>query len=404
MGPQGYSINKRQKRGTRMALSNLCLYGGAFFTPVLVGVISKNMSWRWTFWFVAIFSGVLLPTVVLFCPETAYRRPAHLNIETTEIVHGGATMLSATSGSISDDVTPPETPRDPPQKVTFLQSLKPFNGRKTDDTYWKLALRPLALLVHPAIIWAMLTQGTLIGWTVMIGVDLAFLFSFPPVSFTSVETGYTYAGAFIGGLIGFLLSGLLANWSMKKLTALNNGVYEPEFRLVLVIPMTFTGALGLFGLGFSMDDLAKYGWLPPTVFFGFEVMGMLFGAVASALYIVDAHRDIAIEAFTCMLLFKNFFSFAITWIAWDWFKTWGVWEMFATMAGIQVSVLLRSIVVGVRTELIWGQIAVGLLAIPMYVFGKRNRSLMYRHNLLKMSGLVDKQQPEVSRKVETPSK
>src|SRR5690606_32473500 len=115
---------------------------------------------------------------------------------------------------------------------------------------------------------------------------------------------------------------------------------EPEFRLVLVIPMTITGALGLFGLGFSMDDLARYGWLAPTVFFGFEVMGMLFGAVASALYIIDAHRDIAIEAFTCMLLFKNFFSFAITWIAWNWFKTWGVWEMFATMAGIQVSDLL----------------------------------------------------------------
>lgn len=35
---------------------------------------------------------------------------------------------------------------------------------------------------------------------------------------------------------------------------------------------------------------------------GIRVMGMIFGAVASALYLVDAHRDIAIESFTCLLL------------------------------------------------------------------------------------------------------
>ena len=63
---------------------------------------------------------------------------------------------------------------------------------------------------------------------------------------------------------------------------------------------------------------------------------MVIGAVSSALYIVDAHRDIAIEAFTCMLLFKNFFSFGITWIAWDWFLEDGVWKTFRTVGLIQV--------------------------------------------------------------------
>lgn len=66
-------------------------------------------------------------------------------------------------------------------------------------------------------------------------------------------------------------------------------------------------------------------------------MGMVIGAVASALYIVDAHRDISIEAFTCLLLFKNFFSFGITWIAWDWMRQEGVWKNFKTVGLIQVS-------------------------------------------------------------------
>jgi hypothetical protein len=34
----------------------------------------------------------------------------------------------------------------------------------------------------------------------------------------------------------------------------------------------------------------KYGWFWPDFFFALEVMGMVLGAVASALYIVDAHR------------------------------------------------------------------------------------------------------------------
>ena len=64
---------------------------------------------------------------------------------------------------------------------------------------------------------------------------------------------------------------------------------------------------------------------------------MVLGAVASALYIVDAHREIAVEAFTCMLLFKNFFSFGITWIAYEWFVKKGVWRNFEVVGLIQVS-------------------------------------------------------------------
>jgi hypothetical protein len=46
-----------------MAFTNFALYGGAFFTPVIVGKMTYVMGWRWPFYFIAIFSGVLLPVV-----------------------------------------------------------------------------------------------------------------------------------------------------------------------------------------------------------------------------------------------------------------------------------------------------------------------------------------------------
>jgi len=69
----------------------------------------------------------------------------------------------------------------PPKTQTpYLKSLALFNGRKTDESVFKLILRPFPLLFHPAILWGMLTQGALIGWTVLIGVVLGVIVSPPP--------------------------------------------------------------------------------------------------------------------------------------------------------------------------------------------------------------------------------
>ena len=296
-----------------MAMSNLALFGGAFFTPVIVGKITHTLGWQWTFYLIAIFSAVLLPFVFLFVPETAYRRAAYLNTDMTGDEDTNRRPYRETGHELSAETSPvhvhspngslekhagdiesrklTQSPQGPvPQKISFAKSLLPFNGRKTDENFFKLLLRPIPLFLHPAIIWGCLIQGTLIGWTVMIGVVLAAIFLGPPLFFNEVKTGYMYTGAFIGAILGFILSGLLADWSTKVMIRRNNGVYEPEFRLVLVIAQLVFSCAGLYGFGITGNNVAKYGWFLPDFFFALVVMGMVLGAVASALYIVDAHR------------------------------------------------------------------------------------------------------------------
>ncbi len=36
------------ERGVRMAINKTCLFGGAFLTPVFVGMISAHMGWQWS--------------------------------------------------------------------------------------------------------------------------------------------------------------------------------------------------------------------------------------------------------------------------------------------------------------------------------------------------------------------
>lgn len=326
------------ERGKRMALSNLSLFGGAFFTPVIVGKMTSTLGWEWTFYLIAIFTAAMLPLVILFVPETAFVRDAKFDTDLAtdaKIEDPNAEKPDSFPTLLEEASTPP--------KLISKDSLRLFNGRKTDESFLKLLLRPFPLFVHPGILWACLIQGTLIGWTVLIGVVLAAVMLLPPLIFNEVETGYMYAGAFIGALLGFILSGLLADSVPRWMAKRNGGIYEPEFRLILVIPQLIFGCAGLYGFGITSANPARYGWFWPDFFFALEVMGMVLGAVASALYIVDAHRDIAVEGFTCLLVFKNIFSFGLTFSGYDWIVALEPRKLFIVVGSVQVVVCCLTI-------------------------------------------------------------
>lgn len=295
-----------------MAFANLAVFGGAFFTPILVGKITKSIGWPWTFYFIAIFCAVCLPAIFFFCPETAYRRDSSLNLDMHDSADGGRSGQAIadeqeklggahayTNGEANQSGASSRAPEaieaakpEIKPKATFVQSLALFNGRKTDESFWKLLLRPLVLFLQPAFVWACLIQGTLIGWTVFIGVILAQFFLATPLWWTEEQMGYAYTSAFIGAILGFIIAGGLSDWTARVMTRWNGGVYEPEFRMVLVIPQLVLGCAGLYGWGITVDGLLweKYHWAVPLTFFALEVAGMVIGAVASSLYMVDAYR------------------------------------------------------------------------------------------------------------------
>lgn len=319
VGPSRFSLidnaDTEQERGKRMAVSNVALFGAAFLTPVVAGKITHSLGWQWTFYFVAIFTGAGLPLMVFLVPETAYRRPDYLNTDFGDNEAPGRSSgtdsqqpLSGVSGGGEAEELKESSAVDKgphsggdkanaqsgvPAKDSYLMTLRPFNGRKTDENFFKLLLRPFPLFFHPGILWACLIQGVIIGWTVFIGVVLAAIFMAPPLWFNEVQTGYLYTGAFIGSILGLIFSGLLSDSMNRVMIKLNKGVYEPEFRLLLIIFQLIFSGIGLYGFGIAAADTRRYGWLIPDVFVAFVVIGMVMGAVASALYIVDAHRKLS---------------------------------------------------------------------------------------------------------------
>ena len=106
------------------------------------------------------------------------------------------------------------------------------------------------------------------------------------------------------------LAGLLSDSLCRIMTKANNGIFEPEFRIVLVVFQLIGAAIGMFPFGVSADQ--NWSYYISIVLFGFVTFALIMGATATGTYIVDAHHDMAVEAFVCITLFKNFVSFGMT--------------------------------------------------------------------------------------------
>lgn len=285
----------------------------------------------------------------LFLPETAYQRPRYLQID------------------INVGPVPFHDPTPAPQERSFLHRLAPFSGRKTDESFLKLLFRPFPLFLQPAVAWGCLMQGVIIGWTVIVGVILALIFLGPPLFFAVEDAGKMYTAAFIGSILGLILAGIYTELVTRFLILRNGGQYEPEFRIALMIPTLLFSGIGLYGFGIAASNVDKYGWIVIEVFLACITISMVMGATASAQYLLDAHRDIAIETFTCLIIFKNLFSFVLAYYAYQWVLERGFKKMFVTFGSIEVGICL--------------------LSIPMYVLGKRNREFFYRHDILGLARL-----------------
>lgn len=181
--------------------------------PVLGGFISTRHGWRSQFQIISAFLGPVLILVILLVPEHAYNRPAIFNTDlysdgdlgelddqlrkaNAAKTEGGMEVYekSATSnGAEQEGIATPEreigsgsglksggttsavempiassgegTLTDSSEeRKTWVQELRIYNGRFSDESFFKLIFAPFVLFFYPATLWAFSFQGTFITW------------------------------------------------------------------------------------------------------------------------------------------------------------------------------------------------------------------------------------------------
>ena len=106
-----------------------------------------------------------------------------------------------------------------------------------------MLLRPLPIIFYPAIIYAIFAFASSIGFLVAVLSTNAAVFQSPPYNMTPAINGLinipSLIGTFLGAYCGGGLTDRIAEWQARR----NNGIFEPEARLVaLIIPMIITPA------------------------------------------------------------------------------------------------------------------------------------------------------------------
>ncbi|KOS18307.1 Protein HOL1 [Escovopsis weberi] len=245
---------------------------------------------------------------------------------------------------------------------TFVQQLRPFHGRLNTDNWLKVMARPFVLFAYPAVLWSAIVYACSIGWLIVMSETLAIIYRDPATyNFTALQTGLVYISPFIGGILGTGVAGKVSDIIVRAMARRNGGLYEPEYRLVMAIPILITTSAGLIGFGWAAEE--KDAWIVPTIFFGIVSFGCSLGSTTSITFCVDSYRQYAGEALVTLNFSKNilhglvFSLFFSKWMHRDGPKTVYIW-------------------LGVI------QAATCIMSIPMYIFGKRARMWTVRMNLM----------------------
>lgn len=109
----------------------------------------------------------------------------------------------------------------------------------------------------------------------------------------------------------------------------------------MVTYLLFT-ATGFFGWGQSIYTGDPWP-VPVIVCLGLINLGVQLGTTGVVTYVVDCHREKAVEAFAMMNFIKSIFAFGLTFYLNGWVAEQGVRRCFFAIAGITAGVTLLSI-------------------------------------------------------------
>ncbi|KAF2824115.1 MFS general substrate transporter [Ophiobolus disseminans] len=244
---------------------------------------------------------------------------------------------------------------------SYRHSLKPWNGRLVKDKWLRVMVRPFILYAYPAVLWSSLVYALAVGWLIVLSESVAHIYHDVSYNFTPLQVGLVYISPFVGGVLGTAVAGKVSDLVVRFMARKNDGVYEPEFRLIMALPITLATVIGLMGFGWSAEE--RDNWIVPTVFFGVISFGCSLASTTAVTFVVDSYRVYAGEALVTLNVSKNILhGFVFSLFFPHWLEASGSKKTFLAIGGIQLACMMFS--------------------VPMYVYGKRARMWTVRKNLM----------------------
>lgn len=279
---------------------------------LFAGPIAGRITPGWWYGLGAILAGVQLIAAVLWLPETKYNRPL-ASFQESSVVNNS--IESGTSGQIIPVTLcthRPELDFENFAPRTFRSDLRLWVGTPEWNKATQCLRHMFQLLFFPAVFWALLLNGLTLGVNIAIGTTYGSILTAPPYSWAQDSVSYANCGQIIVAFIGLPLLGQfsdkLIQWKARK----NEGIHEPETRLIpLILPIVvgvFTAVL--YGQGAQNPDKYHwfvYVWAVAAYFFAF------IGAnIVAITYLLDSYPARAGPILVIICAFRGIMSFGVS--------------------------------------------------------------------------------------------
>lgn len=264
---------------------------GPVIAPVIAGFISDHMQWRWIFYVLSIFNGVVAVLGTLFYKETY--APALLKRKAKQL-----------------------------RKQTGNQNLHTIYEITNGETFWgKMYVtmsRPLKLLItHPMI----MGLGSFMAFTY--GFMYLMIVTYPTIygdsyGFSKSITGLMYIPMGIGFILGVMFWTVMIDKIYRNLTKKNGGVSKPEFKLPCLCTSGIGIAIGLFWYGWSVQY--QLHWIMPSI--GSAIFAFSFIAVFQTIqnYLIDMNSFTAASSVAAAAVFRSILGFIMPLVAQPMYK------------------------------------------------------------------------------------
>lgn len=267
-----------EQRGQSFAISTFIPLLGPALGPILSGVITQSIGWRWLFWVLAVFDGCLVVAAFFILPET-YERI---------LLRRRASQLRKETG-------------------------KPFR------TQWEQTSQPLYHELRTSIMrpcWMLVTQPTIQLMSVFLAYNFGALF-FVHASFASLWIDYYHQPASVSGLhyiamvigttIGSQVGGRVTDRLWKHYTGKAGGQTAPEYRVPLMIPGAILIPLGLVWFGWAAQSRAH--WIVVDIGVAVFGCGIILSTQAMQQYVMESYRDYVASASAASQFLRSIFAF-----------------------------------------------------------------------------------------------
>ncbi|KAI0837074.1 MFS general substrate transporter [Hypoxylon sp. FL0890] len=267
------------QRGVSFTISTFIPLLGPAIGPIIGGAVSQSIGWRWTFWILSIYDGLLVLIAIFLFRETyeviiLNRRAAKLRESTgnpyyTKAQGASETLASRVGGALTR-----------PIRLLLTQPI--------------LQLVGFFLAYNFGILYLVLsTFATL--WIERYGQ-------------TQTQSGLNYIALVIGYTIAAQVGGRLMDrlWSYLKAKAGNNTA--PEYRVPLMIPGAILIPLGLFIYGWTAERHTH--WIVPDVGIAILGCGIINNTQSLQAYVMDAYREYVASASAASQFLRSITGFA----------------------------------------------------------------------------------------------